>query len=493
MSEIKQTVPQDAAVRKAFRRAAEDLVRASGLKPPLDLTHLTRYAAEMAASLELDGRGFDHYAMIMLNNVLWAPYFPHIALKQRLLLLPFCLRKQPGCTADHDDLGLICRGCGRCNIPNLSAEADTLDMPVLVAESSSAVADWVEQGVIQAVVGVSCLDSLEKSFPSMIRSVVPGIAVPLLRDGCKDTAFDPDDLRRAMSIPQDAELHAFSYGPIRETIDALFTPDGVSPYLPDNMLREEAVRALCAHGKHYRPKITAGCWAALNPSRTDLPDYLKTVSLAVECFHKASLIHDDIEDGDAERYGEPACHVRLGLAPALNLGDYLIGAGYSLFCHESVPREMRAALSSEAALAHCELALGQAREFDALQKRNLQPEDCLDIHRLKTAPAFRVALFAGAIAAGRFDELRDLFHDFSDRLGAAYQLYDDLEDTADNPASAVDVLMRANGWDRETARAETVRLYRAQRDGIYDLLETVNDVPLKIFLYRLAGKVLKDV
>ena len=40
---------------------------------------------------------------------------------------------------------------------------------------------------------------------------------------------------------------------------------------------------------------------------------------------------------------------------------------------------------------------------------------------------------------------------------------------------------------------ETIRLYQVQRDGIYDLLETVGDVPLKIFLYRLAGKVLKDV
>ena len=493
MSEIKQTVPQDSKVREAIRHAAEDLVRSLSLKPPLDLTHLKRHAAALTASLELDGRGFDHYAMIVLNNALWTLYFPHIALKQRLLLLPFCLRKQPGCTADHDDLGLICKGCGQCNIPGLSAAADALDMPVLVAESSSAVADWVEQGVIQAVVGVSCLDSLEKSFPSMLRSAVPGIAAPLLRDGCKDTAFDPADLERAMSVPQADEVHAFPYGLIRETIDNLFTPNGVSAYIPDNMLREEAVRALTAHGKHYRPKITAGCYAALNPSRTDLPEFLKPVSLAVECFHKASLIHDDIEDGDSERYGEPACHIRLGLAPALNLGDYLIGAGYKLFCHESVPPEKRASLMEEAALAHCELALGQAKEFDALQKKDLQPEDCLEIHRLKTAPAFRVALFAGAIAAGRFDELRGLFHDFSDCLGAAYQLYDDLEDTADNPASAVDVLMRTNGWDRETARAETIRLYQVQRDGIYDLLETVGDVPLKIFLYRLAGKVLNDV
>ena len=493
MNETKQTVPQDAAIRERIRLAAAGHVRAAGLNPPLSLSLLARHAETLLAGLDLNGRGFDHYAMIELNNAVWTPYFPHIARKQRLLLLPFCLRKQPGCPADHDELGLICRGCGQCSIPRLSDEADALDMPVLVAESSSAVADWVEQGEIQAVVGVSCLESLEKSFPAMLRSAVPGIAVPLLRDGCKDTVFDPDDLKRALDVPQDAELHDFSYSTVRGRIDALFTPDGVSRFIPGNLLKEEAVRALSAHGKHYRPKITAGCWAALTASAPDLPDYLEPVALAVECFHKASLIHDDIEDDDAERYGEPTCHVRLGLAPALNLGDYLIGLGYRLFCHESVPPGMRAALTNEAAAAHCELALGQAEEFEALKKNDLKPEDCLEIHRLKTAPAFRVALFAAAIAAGRFDELRALFHAFSDKLGMAYQLHDDLEDEGENPASAVDVLMRSNSWDREAARAETVRMYQAQREDIYELLEHLGDVPLKIFLYRLAGKVLKDV
>ena len=493
MNERKQTVPQDAAIRERIRLAAADCVRDAGLNPPLSLHLLARHAETLLAGLDLNGLGFDHYAMIELNNALWRPYFPHIARKQRLLLLPFCLRKQPGCPADHDDLGLICRGCGQCGIPRLSAEADALDMPVLVAESSSAVADWVEQGMIQAVVGVSCLDSLEKSFPAMLRSAVPGIAVPLLRDGCKDTFFNPDDLKRALDVPQDSDLHEFSYSAVRSRIDALFTPEGVSKFIPDNMLREEAVRALSAHGKHYRPKITAGCWAALTASAPDLPDYLEPVALAVECFHKASLIHDDIEDDDAERYGEPACHVRLGLAPALNLGDYLIGLGYRLFCHESVPPEMRATLASEAAQAHCELALGQAKEFQALKSPVFTVEECLNIHRLKTAPAFRVALYAGAIAAGRFDELRALFHAFSDKLGMAYQLYDDLEDEEANPASAVDVLMRSNGWNREAARAETARMYQARRESIYDLLEQVGDVPLKIFLYRLAGKVLNDV
>jgi len=493
MSEPIQTVPQEQCIREKIRQAASSLVQSAGLKPPLNLTLLKRYTAQLVEKLGLGNQGVEHFAMIMLNNAVWETYFPHIALNQRLLLLPFCLRKQPGCTAAHDELGLICRGCGQCSIPHLSDAADALDMPVLVAESSSAVSEWVEHGDIQAVVGVSCLESLEKSFSAMLRCAVPGIAVPLLRDGCKDTVFDYEELRRAMSVPQNETVHSFTYHLIRQTVNELFTPAGLEEFIPDNMLREEAIHALSAHGKHYRPLIAGGCYAALVPEQTELPVYLKPIALAVECFHKASLIHDDIEDSDDERYHEPALHKRIGLAAALNLGDYLIGIGYKLFCHDSIPQGKCAELSSEASLAHCELSLGQAREFEALQQQNLRQEDCLEIYRLKTSPAFRVALFAGAIAAGRFHEFRELLQAFSDKLGVAYQLFDDLEDAEENPASIVDVLMKTNNWGREAAREEAIRMYHVQHEEIYEILEQLDDVPLKIFLYRLTGKVLKDV
>ena len=52
--------------------------------------------------------------------------------------------------------------------------------------------------------------------------------------------------------------------------------------------------------------------------------------MAVECFHKASLIHDDIEDGDDRRYGQPALHTEHGVPVALNVGDFLLGEGYRL-------------------------------------------------------------------------------------------------------------------------------------------------------------------
>ena len=186
----KQQVPQDLQTRCAVRDAARGLVIAANLLPPQRLERLQSLASELLVNLNLQNQGYDDYAMIWLNNAVWERYFPAIPRNRRLLLLPFCLRNHDECTAPRDDLGLICQECGKCRIPAISAQADALEMPVLVAESSSRVAEWVEAGEIEAVVGVSCLNSLEKAFPAMLRHAVPGLAIPLLRDGCKDTEYD---------------------------------------------------------------------------------------------------------------------------------------------------------------------------------------------------------------------------------------------------------------------------------------------------------------
>ena len=63
-------------------------------------------------------------------------------------------------------------------------------------------------------------------------------------------------------------------------------------------------------------------WAALQDDpHAEIPESLKKLAIAVECFHKASLIHDDIEDEDAERYGQPSLHAEYGVpvAPSLSM------------------------------------------------------------------------------------------------------------------------------------------------------------------------------
>ena len=64
-------------------------------------------------------------------------------------------------------------------------------------------------------------------------------------------------------------------------------------------------------------------------------DSIKRAALSIETFHKASLVHDDIEDDDQYRYGELAVHRRFGTPTAINVGDYLIGLGYRLVSRET--------------------------------------------------------------------------------------------------------------------------------------------------------------
>jgi geranylgeranyl diphosphate synthase, type II len=45
----------------------------------------------------------------------------------------------------------------------------------------------IQTGKIDAIVGVSCLSVLEQAFPYMEAAAIPGIAIPLLQDDCKDT------------------------------------------------------------------------------------------------------------------------------------------------------------------------------------------------------------------------------------------------------------------------------------------------------------------
>ena len=52
----------------------------------------------------------------------------------------------------------------------------------------------------------------------------------------------------------------------------------------------------------------------------------------------------------------------------------------------------------------------------------------LDIFRMKTSPAFEVALNLGAILAGCDEQVAGVLKQYSESLGIAYQIRDDLDD-----------------------------------------------------------------
>jgi geranylgeranyl pyrophosphate synthase len=169
-----------------------------------------------------------------------------------------------------------------------------------------------------------------------------------------------------------------------------------------------------------------------------LPEDLRRVAVAVECFHKASLIHDDIEDGDLSRYGQPTLHAKHGIPQALNVGDLLIGEGYRLLASCEASADARAEMVRVAAEAQRELCRGQGAELAwARNPGPLTPLQVVEIFQRKTAPAFEVALRLGAIYAGRHAEVSQVLGAFSRSLGIAYQIRDDLEDLEGHDGSDV--------------------------------------------------------
>jgi len=195
---------------------------------------------------------------------------------------------------------------------------------------------------------------------------------------------------------------------------------------------------LAAAGKRWRPFLTACAYKALQDDPAQpLPESVRMAAVAVECFHKASLVHDDIEDADERRYGRDALHVAHGMPVALNAGDLLVGEGYRLLAGCGAPAAVCAELVRIAAAGHRELCIGQGAELAWMTRpAPIGAEQVIDIFRRKTSPAFQVALGVGAALGGATGEVQQVLRDYSDAIGIAYQIRDDLDDLAGGGADA---------------------------------------------------------
>jgi len=85
--------------------------------------------------------------------------------------------------------------------------------------------------------------------------------------------------------------------------------------------------------------------------------------------------------------------------------------------------------------------------------------EVIDIFRKKTAPAFSVALQLGAIYAGQLDEVEEVLAAYSEALGIAYQIRDDLSDLGasgetNDIAGLRPSLLLANAYERAEGDAK---------------------------------------
>ncbi len=435
--QTQSNIPNERASRDRLRSLAAAMVADRGVVAPATILQLRELAVEVVARAGMD-EVFVDYAAVLVNNEVWRDELAQVPFERRLLLLPKCLRVEEHCPAPFDQFGMLCKECGLCSIEDFTREAEALGYAVLIAEGSAIVTAMVETGKIDAIVGVSCLNVLEKCFPHMERVAIPGMSIPLLQDDCIDTNVDVDQVRDLIHLTSDDRTYRLDLEGLKGDVRAWFSPESLDAIMgplagfdtgTDAIAREWLAR----DGKRWRPYLATAIWLALESEgqaeRPEFTDDVRKLAVAIECFHKASLVHDDIEDEDAVRYGEPTLHEERGVAVAINVGDLLLGEGYRLLGELEASGDVRARLMSIAAQGHTTLARGQGAELNwARAPRPLSSMEVLSIFREKTAPAFEVALRQGAVLAGASEDVLGALGPYSEALGIAYQIHDDLDD-----------------------------------------------------------------
>jgi geranylgeranyl diphosphate synthase type II len=500
-------------------------VKERQLSPPLAFEELVQYAEVIISQFNLDASTKDLLA-VYLNNELWKSTLATIPYDRRILLLPQCLANLKVCQAQTDIYGLLCEKCANCSICSLQTEAEKLGITTLVAEGGTVVAGLIETGQIDAVIGVSCFEALEKIFPYMVKHAVPGIAIPLLVDGCKETVVDEAAVKQALRLFEPSGVVQLQPKDIENKVLDWFTKENLQLVIKshdgsESVVVDTAIEWVAQNGKRWRPCLAASACMAISP-QCSFAEELQSLAIAVECFHKASLIHDDIEDNDTLRYNQKTLHERIGVPAALNIGDYLIGEGYSLISSLNLDESLKSAMIKVAADGHRSLCIGQGEELEwILNPTELTVEKVINIFKQKTAPAFEVALSLGVLYAGESIELCEHLKGFSNAFGIAYQIKDDIEDFNAEHSSDLRALrpslllaiaceraeeniieiLKDDNSDKNIdeyinipfVKDKALQFYEHYKNQVIRSLKPIKNTELKRLLFRLTGTILVDL
>ena len=169
------------------------------------------------------------------------------------------------------------------------------------------------------------------------------------------------------------------------------------------------------------------------------------LAAAVELIHSASLIHDDIIDGEKMRRGQSSLHRRHGNQTAVLVGDILYAQSFSLITSLELPNwERHLAIYQLYCDTTRNMCLGEIIEQRTIdEKLPLDFPAYLNILKNKTAVLMSASCHSGAILAGADPGLAERLADFGMAFGLAFQLLDDHKDHDSLVAAEVDIADKA--------------------------------------------------
>ena len=231
-------------------------------------------------------------------------------------------------------------------------------------------------------------------------------------------------------------------------------------------------------GKRIRPMLT------LEFCRICGGDYKNAIpfALAAEMIHTYSLIHDDLPcmDDDDMRRGKPSSHKVFGEANALLAGDALLTLAFEtvLSADEvSAEAKVKAGLELAKAAGCSGMIAGQVMDL-ANEGKSAPIDDIRKTDRLKTGEMIRVSCVMGCIAAGANEEKIKAAEIYSENIGLAFQIVDDILDVT----SDAETLGKPIGSDSENEKSTYVSLLGLEKSAEYaEELTAIAKKALNIF------------
>jgi geranylgeranyl pyrophosphate synthase len=199
------------------------------------------------------------------------------------------------------------------------------------------------------------------------------------------------------------------------------------------IITDQSILTILKDGKRLRPLLGAICFKVCTGGTESSQLYQQFLdgAVAIELAHGASLVHDDIIDGDLTRRGEPAFYIKTGVDNAILIGHKMLVMGFNL------------ALSHGERIAKLYVSAWGGTLDGQLNEINFNSKDLQDVNitadskffqvysriiDLKTATLFSAACKAAAYWANASNDIADILADYGREVGFAYQLADDLVD-----------------------------------------------------------------
>ena len=180
-----------------------------------------------------------------------------------------------------------------------------------------------------------------------------------------------------------------------------------------------------AGGKRMRPLMLLLAAHALNAEKDPRMVELAAV---IEFIHTATLLHDDVVDESDQRRGQSTANALFGNAASVLVGDFLYSRAFQMMVKTKHPRVMEVLADATNVIAE-----GEVLQLMHIGDTHLSQAQYLKVIEYKTAKLFEAAARLPAVLLD--DAVAEAaLASFGRKIGAAFQIVDDVLDYEGDPA-----------------------------------------------------------